>query len=165
MFSMCLRDKARIRKANYKDIQEIYTILCESFNPYKRYYTDEAFTVTVVPPHDIMKRIIGTQSDILVAIFENKIIGTATIELQETWDLHIRSVAVKPEYQRQGVGYLILEEISRIAKRKNARTLSLTCFRPLIEAFNLYRKFGFLETGKTKDLLGIEIFEMKKWID
>lgn len=162
MAALHVQDEIRIRKADYNDIQEIHTILYESFTPYREYYTEEAFDVTVVPPHEIMKRINNEQSDVLVTIFENKIIGTATIELQEGLNLHIRSVVVKPEYQRKGIGHLILEEISRLAKEQHVITLSLDCFGPLIEAFNLYKKFGFQETGRKRNLLGIEIFEMIK---
>lgn len=101
----------------------------------------------------------------MVAIYDNNIVGTATIEMQEKENWYIRSMAVKPDFQKKNIGYLILRKINKLAKKMRVKTLSLDCFQPLINALNLYQSFGFRKTGIKRQYHGIEIFEMIKRVD
>ncbi|MFQ6116510.1 MAG: GNAT family N-acetyltransferase, partial [bacterium] len=79
-------------------------------------------------------------------------------------NLHIRSMAVKADYQGKGIGWRILQEINGLAKKKHCQTITLESFEPLTKAVSLYEKFGFRRTGRKKNLYGIRIFEMLRLV-
>ncbi|MFX0066893.1 MAG: GNAT family N-acetyltransferase [Candidatus Hermodarchaeota archaeon] len=151
-----------IRKAHHNEIREIYAILSKSFEPYNQYYTEKAYEATVISPREIEKRINDEQTEVLVVIHKDKVVGTVSIIIQERKKMHLRSMAVKPSYQRKGIGSYIIEEINKLAREKQVKIISLECFEPLIQAINLYEKFGFRKTGRKRDYHGIRIFEMIK---
>ncbi len=109
---------------------------------------------------EIENRINAQETDVLVAIYDNKIVGTASITMENKGNLHIRSMAVKPDYQGKGIGWRVLQEINQLAKKRQCNTITLECFKPLTKAISLYEKFGFRKTGRISYLYGIRIFEM-----
>ncbi len=157
-----VKNDVTIKKAPKDTIQEIYDVLSESFTPYHIFYTEEAYEATVIPTYKIKKRIEDQKSDVLIAIYKDKIVGTASIEMQEETNVHIRNMAVKPKYQKKGIGRFILDEICTTAKEKHTKTISLECFGPLINAVSLYERCGFRKTGTKRNYHGIEIFKMVK---
>ncbi len=72
------------------------------------------------------------------------------------------SMAVMPEFHGKGIGYIILNEVEKIAKQKNCLSISLETSAPLTTAISLYEKFGFTRTGSESDYHGVTIFEMVK---
>jgi ribosomal protein S18 acetylase RimI-like enzyme len=156
------KDEVRIRDAERKDIQEINQVLSESFEPYQKDYTEEAYNATVIPPDEIETPINDPEIEMLVVLCENDIAGTATINLQGKEDLYIGSTGVRPTAQGKGIGKRIFEKIQRRAGQKGCKTMSLECFEPLKSAIKLYQRFGFKRTGRKRAYDGIEIFEMKK---
>lgn len=156
-------EKLMVLEAGVDAIQEIWAVLSEAFASYSKFYTEKAYIATVITPIEIKKRIQDPKSIVLVAKYQKKIIGTASIEIQNS-NMHIRSMAVKPNYQKKGIGSSILEKIWVISKERSAKTISLECFRPLIGATRLYKKFGYEITGNKRILHGIEIFEMVRRI-
>lgn len=159
---MHMADDIEIRNAKNFDIQAIYEVLSEAFQPYRQDYTEEAYNATVISPDEIEERMNEKQTEMLVIIYHNKIVGTATITMKQNNELYIRSMAVRPHIQRKGIGSLILDEIDRRAQQKNCTIISLECYEPLTKAIKLYEKHGFRKTGKTRSYHGITIFEMKK---
>ena len=116
--------------------------------------------MTVIRHTEIERRIRNDKKEILAAICNNEIVGTATIKMEDENNIYIQSMAVKPKYQGKGIGMKILKEIDKIARKKEYKTMSLECFYPLKKAISLYKKCGFKRTGKTRDYYGIKIFEM-----
>lgn len=155
-------DDIEIRNTKNSDIQAIYKVLSKAFEPYKQDYTQEAYNATVISACEIEKRMNEQKTEVLVAVYHNKIVGTATITTKENGELYIRSMAVKPNTQRKGMGMLMLEEIDRRAKQKHCKIISLECFEPLTKATKLYEKSGFKRTGRQRSYYGIKIFGMKK---
>lgn len=153
-----------IRKANIGDVQAIYETILEAFESYKKYYTKDAYKMTVIGHAEIEKRICDDKKEIFVAVCDNEIVGTVTIKLKDESNIHIQSMAVKPKYQGKGIGMKILEEIDKIARKRGCKTMSLECFYPLKKAISLYEKCGFRKTGRSRDYYGIKIFEMLKEI-
>lgn len=163
-FTSVAGDDIEIRKARRNEVQEICEVLSESFEPYRQDYTEEAYKATVVSPSEIENRITDQKIDVLVAIYNDKIVGTASIEMGKKENLHIRSMAVRPDYQRKGIGWRILQEINRLAKKVHCKTITLECFEPLTKAVSLYENFGFRRTGRERDLYDIKIFEMMRQV-
>ena len=80
---MQIKNEIKIRKADNNDIQEIYEILSESYEPYKPHYTEEAYRATVISPSEIENRLTDQKSVVLVAVYNDKIAGTASIKIEE----------------------------------------------------------------------------------
>ena len=156
-------DDLMVTEASVDAIQEIWVILSEAFAPYHKFYTEKAYSATVITPSEIKKRIRDPETIVLIASCKKRIVGTASIEIKGR-NLHIRSMAVKPCYQTKGIGSRILEKICAFSKENSADIITLECFNPLIEAQELYKKFGFELTGKNRILYGIKLFEMMKRI-
>ncbi|MFW9854880.1 MAG: GNAT family N-acetyltransferase [Candidatus Thorarchaeota archaeon] len=154
-----------IRNAQRSDAQEIHHILSEAFESYREYYTEEAYKATILSPPEIATRISTKEIEVLVVFYQNKMVGTVTIRLKRAGQLHIQSMALNPDTQRQGVGNYMLEEVIRLGRKKQVKTISLECFEPLKKAINMYKKFGFKRTGKKRDLHGSEVFEMTKTLE
>lgn len=157
-----IKNNIEIRKAENNEVYEIFKILEIAFKPYYIPNTTEAYNATVPSPHEIKSRIEDPKTEILVAVYKNKIVGTASIELQNKQKLYIRTMAVKPIFQGGGIGQRLLKEINRLAKEKHATTISLECSSHLAKAVKLYNKFGFKKSEKKRIYQGLEIFEMKK---
>jgi len=156
------KDSVEIRIARKDDVKDICAVLCASFELYRHHYTERAYRATVSSLHEMEKRIDDSKAVVLVAIYKNEIAGTASVRIRNNDDLHIRSMAVKPNCQGKGIGWLILERISELAKQRRCRTISLECFEPLTKAVALYNACGFSRTSKTRKYHGITVFEMKK---
>ncbi len=124
-----------------KDINnapEIHNVLLEAFEPFRHLYTEGSFNATVVSTEDLVKRIDGNEYDVLIAICDNEIAGTASVKLEGEKNLYLASMAVKPAYHGKGIGKKILEEAEKIARQKNCESISLETYRYLSAAIKLY---------------------------
>ncbi len=65
-------------------------------------------------------------------------------------EAHITSIAVRKEYQRRGIGELLLIGTIDLAFQQNARLLTLEVRVSNTSAQRLYAKYGFRETGVRK---------------
>lgn len=88
----------------------------------------------------------------LVAVCDDKIIGSARLrELPEAIG-SIAYVAVLTEFRNQGIGRKLIDKLIENAKQKNLKSLRL---RSRISALEFYKKLGFSEQGEPYDYLGI----------
>jgi ribosomal protein S18 acetylase RimI-like enzyme len=62
--------------------------------------------------------------------------------------LHLINLAIHPQYQGQGIGGLILEQMKARAQRKN-QPLSLGAYKTNMGARRFYEKHGFEKSGET----------------
>lgn len=153
-----------IRQAITGESAEITALLSDAFDPYKIYYTEQAYTATVSSPQVIEDRIDIPESEVLVALYRCKIIGTVSILITEGEELHLSGMAVAPLFQRMGIGRCLVKDVERVAKENHARIISLECFKPLTTAVAFYEYCGFKKTGRTRRYHGITVFEMTKKI-
>jgi ribosomal protein S18 acetylase RimI-like enzyme len=150
---------------NPGDARKVYRALAQAFEPFRQFYTKKAFEATILSPELFEDRIINSEADVLVAVMGGSIAGTASVKLENERNLYLCSMGVKPEYQKKGVGFALLEEVEADAKRKQCRTISLETYPLLTKAIALYERFGFRRTGRTRDYYGVTIFEMKKEVE
>jgi ribosomal protein S18 acetylase RimI-like enzyme len=148
------------RKARIHEKHDIHLVLSEAFEPYKKDYTKGAFTATVLTPNDIQNRIVDQTYEISVVVLNKRIVGTVSVSERDHDQLHIRSMAVHPDYQKRGIGFFMVQKIVELAKRKNFKMISLDTSKPLQGAITFYTNVGFAFTGVTKNFYGVEIFEM-----
>ena len=62
----------------------------------------------------------------------------------------ITNVAVHPEYRKQGVGNLLIDNLITLCKENNINSLTLEVRESNIPAQSLYKKHGFKEEGIEK---------------
>jgi ribosomal-protein-alanine N-acetyltransferase len=65
-------------------------------------------------------------------------------------EAHITILAVHPDYQRQGLGQLLLYALLRDAKRRQLEWATLEVKPSNQAALSLYQKFGFTEAGRRR---------------
>jgi ribosomal-protein-alanine N-acetyltransferase len=62
-------------------------------------------------------------------------------------EAHITNIAVRQQYQRQGIGELLLISTIDLAKELEANTMTLEVRASNLAAQNLYNKYGFTQVG------------------
>ncbi len=80
---------------------------------------------------------------IFIAQNSNQTVGTASIKKIRPDNAEIKRMYVKPEYQGNGIGNLLLENVIEEAKRMDAREIFLDSPPPFKPAHQLYEKYGF----------------------
>ena len=76
-----------------------------------------------------------------------RVVGTLVLWLL-TDEAHIATIAVHPEFRRQGIGRALLTHALLAAAEQGARTAVLEVRASNLIAQEMYRKFGFLETAR-----------------
>ena len=87
-----------------------------------------------------------------IAVYEERIIGSARLRKLSTELGSIAYLAVLPEFQLQGIGTALIKKIIEIAKQKQLESLRVMT---RISAYQFYKKVGFIETGEVFQFLGI----------
>lgn len=88
----------------------------------------------------------------LVAVCNDRVIGSARLrELSEELG-SIAYVSVLPEFRNQGIGTKLIEKLIEKAKEKNLKRLRLMT---RLTALDFYKRLGFLEIGDPFDFLDI----------
>lgn len=88
----------------------------------------------------------------LVALCENKIIGSARLRQLSAELGSIAYVAVLSEFRSQGLGTKLIKKLIEIAQEKNLKSLRLMA---RINTLSFYNRIGFLEEGEPLNFLGI----------
>jgi [ribosomal protein S18]-alanine N-acetyltransferase len=85
----------------------------------------------------------------ILAEMEGRIVGYVLFWfLAEEVDIH--NIAVHPDFRRQGIGRLLLEEVVAAARREERLRVTLDVRFSNASAQNLYRSFGFVTRGLRK---------------
>jgi N-acetylglutamate synthase-like GNAT family acetyltransferase len=88
----------------------------------------------------------------LVAVCNDKVIGSARLRKLSPELGSIAYVAVLPEFQNQGIGTKLIETLIEKAKEQNLKTLRVMT---RLNALGFYKKLGFSEQGVPFDYLDI----------
>ena len=143
-----------IRKADIEDINDILDLYRKTIweteikidNNLKENFgnSDELKEIIKNDIHD-------ENTYLLVAQLDSEIIGyiSASILLLEDAYVekvaNIHEIAIKNEYQNQGIGKLLLDECEKVLKSKNVRYIKLTAFKENNNAIKFYENNGFEE--------------------
>lgn len=84
-----------------------------------------------------------------VADLDGKIVGMIVVWLIVD-EAHVATVATDPEYRRQGIGKRLLSHALRSLIHEGARSSFLEVRESNIPAQELYRKFGYEQTGRRR---------------
>lgn len=144
-----------IRRVTMDDLEEVVNLESAEFKMTKEQ-----------TKNDMMGRIENYPDTFLVAQEDGKVIGhifgpafnKRYIEDELYFENHpnqkddryqmVLSLAVLPEYRKQGVATKLIEAMTQEARKQNRQAISLTCLPKLIK---FYEKRGFHNEGKTSD--------------
>ena len=89
-------------------------------------------------------------------------IGVARLQFNKTSQAQIRYMAIKKEYQRQGYGKLLIDDMEKNAKENGASEIILESRE---QAIKFYQKLNYKLEKKTHLLFDeIQHFLMKKYL-
>jgi GNAT superfamily N-acetyltransferase len=90
----------------------------------------------------------------LVAIVEGQPVGMASgMPTRQDRVVELISMYVAPPARRRGVGDLLVRTVEQWARRRGAETLRLAVVQGNRDAWTLYQRSGFRETGEPGDLM------------
>ena len=149
-----------IRRAEPEDAPAIAAVLYESFVEYKPLYTEEAFAVTTPGEIGVLARM--QEGPIWVAEAGGVPVGTVSA-VGKAAGLYVRGMAVVPGARGRRIGWRLLEEVERHAKRGGYRRLFLSTTPFLTPAIGLYERYGFRRNEEAPgELLGTPLFTLVK---
>lgn len=100
----------------------------------------------------------------LLALSGGAIIGKGVLELPfEEWRRHQGElrVIIARDFQRRGVGMILMRDLYRLALRKNVDTVTVWVMKPQEAALNLARKMGFHDQSILPDYVKDQNGEMQ----
>lgn len=111
-----------------------------------------------VPAHYIVPE--KEKDDILiVALEEEAIIGCCILTTAGEGQVQLRQMAVRPDYQGNGIGAQIINFAEKIAREKGFSMLTMNARNPVI---GFYQKCGYEITGNEFFEVGIAHHKMQK---
>ncbi|MFV0519801.1 MAG: GNAT family N-acetyltransferase [Lachnospirales bacterium] len=124
----------------------------------KNYYienTNIIFTSEKTSEEKIKNDIIFGSDFYLVAKLENKIIGFVGLLNYRSGGYYITkevSLYIDKDFHKQGIGKSLLKEILIYTKNKNYKNLVAYINSDNINSLNLFKKYGFIESGKLNSI-------------
>lgn len=134
--------KLEIKPATAEDIEEILVLDCLCF---MGIWTRDAYLREIESPNSSLLLLWLTE-----ARSQPNLIGMGCL-----WSIveeaHITLLGVIPQYQRRGLGMLLLHSLLKDALQRNLERATLEVKVTNEPALNLYEKFGFEVAGKRKN--------------
>lgn len=97
-----------------------------------------------------------------IGLLNNQVVATGRLEPIKEKVFQVRSMAVHPQYQRQGIGEQMLEYLEKFSLAKGMLKIELDARE---NALNFYKKCGYATTEKSYLLFNeIQHFKMEKWL-
>ena len=150
----------QLRTARPVEARAIADVLVAAFEEFKTEFTPAAYIATILNDEIIADRI--ARSEMLVALVEDAVVGTVTMEAHGN-ALLVRSMAVAPAARGAGLARGLLHEVEKRALESNSVRLELTTTPFMLAATRLYESFGFRKTQEPpRDLHGTRLIPMAK---
>jgi ribosomal protein S18 acetylase RimI-like enzyme len=83
------------------------------------------------------------KADVFVAIQNDKILGVIVLFPLTAETIEIKNIAVKPEFQGQGIGRYMIENVVQVALEKRKRSICIGTANSSVGQLYLYQKLGF----------------------
>ena len=125
-----------IRQENQKDYEEVYMIVKTAFETAEHSDGNEQDLVVDLRNSDSFIPELS-----LVAVKEDKIVGYilfTKIKIENHEEIALAPLAVLPEYQKQGIGSMLIEQGHKIAKQLGYH------YSIVLGSENYYPKFGYI---------------------
>jgi N-acetylglutamate synthase-like GNAT family acetyltransferase len=156
--------EVHVRLATADDAEEISNVLREAFSVIREHYTAEAFEVVTPKPDEIYRRF--EEGPIWVAELDDEIVGTVSLTT-EPEGLYVRSMAVSPCVQKQGVGRKLLDALHEHASGTGIERIFLYTLPFQKGARAMYEKYGYKWVRDTpaEEWYGVAGLEMDKKLE
>ncbi|MFW9778855.1 MAG: GNAT family N-acetyltransferase [Candidatus Heimdallarchaeota archaeon] len=148
--------KLELQKAKIEHLPQIEAIIREAYVPILK--------VLSRPPgalNDTDKKIKESFSnhELFIITLSDRIIGTVSLKEQDEETCKMYHFSIAPPYQRQGYGKWVVQEVSRVLKRRNSKikAIKLEIYEKTPHLKTFYEKQGYIQTGE-KTVLGEKIF-------
>ena len=116
------------------------SVLAEAFEPYRSQYTPAAFEATTLSANQVRTRL--AEGPVWLAFLTGVPVGTLSA-MHQSGSLYLRSLAVIPTAQRNGVAGALIAEAERFARSMGIEHMWLTTTPFLTGAIELYKRAGF----------------------
>nr|WP_255726694.1 GNAT family N-acetyltransferase [Microvirga sp. ACRRW] len=139
-----------LRNAEDRDAQDLFGLLSLCFADFPGCYVD---------PHDDLKDLLtpgaARKNDGILWVSEDengRIRACASVDFPETGTAEIHRLYVRPDQQGKGLGSSLVRAVEGHAREKGATRLTLWSDTRFTDAHRLYRKLGFTQTDRMRDL-------------
>lgn len=102
------------------------------------------------------------EGDFLVVTAKNKIIAMGALKKISKDIVELKRMRVHPDFQRQGLGQLLIDHLEYRAKELGYKTIQLDTTLKQVGAQNLYEKNGYIEIRRATDGLPSETIFYEK---
>ena len=138
------------------------SILAEAFEPYRSQYTPAAFQATTLSANEVRSRL--EEGPVWLAFLTGVPVGTLSA-VHRTGSLYLRSLAVIPTAQRNGVAGALIAEAEQFARSMGIEQMWLTTTPFLTGAIELYKRAGFrLSAHPIEPLFGTTLLRLEKGV-
>jgi ribosomal protein S18 acetylase RimI-like enzyme len=153
----------RLRDAGSRDLDEVARLLGDVYGVFRAHFPPEAWGRYIHEIVDVRSRL--GRSELIVAERAGRLVGTigfypeASHSALERWPRRwasIRTLGVRADSRRQGVGVALARECVRRARDRGVRAIGLHTASYLMDATRLYERLGFRRAPE----FDIEIGEM-----
>lgn len=151
--------ESKVRIAFPEESDALARVMVDAFKPFENLYTPKAFAATILDTERIHQRF-GEPGAIWMAEIGTEVVGTVSV-LDENKSLYVRSMAVSPNAQGNGIGYQLLDVAETYAVENGFRYLSLYTTPFLDAAIRLYENNGFIR-GQDDGFFGTPLLAMTK---
>jgi ribosomal protein S18 acetylase RimI-like enzyme len=148
-----------LRLATPDDSDTVADLIYEAFAPFESEYTAGAWEYTTPKADAIRPRF--EEGPVWIAEMDGEAVGTVS-GMRDGDRVYIRSMAIKPTAQRNGIGQKLLDALERYAREQRFEKLYLYTTYVLPGAQRLYEKNGFYVLRETPpeewyDMGGLEM--------
>jgi N-acetylglutamate synthase-like GNAT family acetyltransferase len=154
----------QVRLALRADAEAIAKVLAEAFGAYRDNYTPEAFEIVTPLADEIVKRF--DEGPQWVAEIGGRIVGTVSVTTGSE-GLYIRSMAVNPNAQGQGVGHKLMCAVNEYADASKHERIFLytTYFVPGAKKFYESHGYEWVRDTSAEEWYGTPGLEMDRTIE
>ena len=156
---MASLESVEIRPATARDKEGILNCLAESFEPYRRHYSAEAYADTTLDGDTLNQRM--SKMHVLVAMGGERVVGTIA-GVRKGTEGHLRGMAVIPAFAGKGVAARLLSEMEGWLLSEGCSCVTLDTTEPLKAAMRFYEKHGYRRSGRMGEFFGMPLIEYVK---
>jgi predicted N-acetyltransferase YhbS len=150
-----------VRLAVPADAEGIANVLFEAFGAHRENYTPEAFEAVTPHANKILTRF--DEGPQWVAEIDGRIVGTVSVRTDPD-ELYVRSMAVSPNVQGQGIGHKLMDAVNDYADASGHERIFLhtTYFVPGAKQFYESHGYKWVRDTAPEEWLGVPGIEMER---
>jgi len=109
---------------------------------YKIPYKENTLITKSHEPKDVKEQFSRKEFFIIVAFYNDKIVGAVRYKIDKANNLYFYKLAVLKTYRKLGIGSLLIGELEKVAIKKSCAKILLDCAQEK-KLDDYYKKFGF----------------------